>query len=165
MGCGPGPAVNQRRRGAPPARFSAAVTRPPTAPSPPGRPLSPTCGATAARPPVPVPPRAGGGAGGGPAPRRRGGEDRREERSGGRVGCCARRLLAAPRTVERGRAGAAEPPGGGARHRARPGPTAGLPESRPLRPCTSAAEGSCCGKAQPSPAQNPLLLSPSVFSL
>lgn len=165
IGCGPGPAVNQRRRGAPPARSSAAVTRPPAAPSPPGRPPSPTCGAMAARPPAlyrPASGRCGRRAGSPEGAKGRVGEKRGEAVG---AGCCAPRLPAALGTVERGRAARQSSPGGGARHRARPGSAAGLPEPRSHQPCTSAAEGLCCGKAQPSSAQNPLLLNLFFFLL
>lgn len=160
MGCGPGPAVNQRRRGAPPARCSAAVTRPPlapypppAAPSPPGRPLSPTCEAAASPAPCPAPPRdrpAEGRCG-----RRDGPPGAKGERERRRGSCGApesRRRV--PRAAGSRRRGLPSPvPSGGGRGERlrplRPGP------ARPALPGTSVAQGS----AQPSPAPNPLVLS------
>lgn len=160
MGCGPGPAVNQRRRGAPPARCSAAVTRPPlapypppAAPSPPGRPLSPTCEAAASPAPCPAPPRdrpAEGRCGRRDGPPGARGERERRRGSCGAPESCRR----VPRAAESRRRGLPSPvPSGGGRGERlrplRPGP------ARPALPGTSVAQGS----AQPSPAPNPLVLS------
>lgn len=127
MGCGPGPAVNQRRRGAPPARSSAAVTQTPAAPSPPRLPAGPSPGRPA--------PAGGAGAARGRAGRQR---PPRGERSGAE-GRAAQPSAAhgGLSSVRRGPS-AAEPPGGGARPRGRTGAAVG---SSPVQECVLGPSG------------------------
>lgn len=134
-----GPRCQSAAAGRAPGSLLGGSDTAPRRPLPAGPPALAYLRATAARPPAMYRPawgRCGRRAGSPGGAKGRIGEKRGEAVG---AGCCAPRLPAALGMVERGRAVAAEHPGGGARHRARPGSAVGLPEPRSHQPCTSAA--------------------------